>query len=205
MDEIIKQQIIFVLEDDNEMMQSAISPDSDLDKENKQMNRDLIAEHNRIIEKVEKGEQLTQHDLQLIRDANEIHLNDENNIARHHDQAVELEHWFDLMTEMSAKEAFQVLEKHLDKDLHTPAIVFRALHTLWEEITPNGRDEKLAFDDHGKCLKCGSKVSLADVTDTLVFIGDEIVKRHDGGISNRNCMRCTYPELYPEYAGYDEE
>ena len=55
----------------------------------------------------------------------------------------------------------------------------------------------------GKCLKCRSRVSFADVTDTLVFVGDEIVKRYDGDITNRNCVRCTYSERYPEYKHYD--
>jgi hypothetical protein len=31
-------------------------------------------------------------------------------------------------------------------------------------------------------------IRMADVTDTVVFVGDEIVKRHDGGITNRNCV-----------------
>jgi len=106
---------------------------------------------------------------------------------------------------MSAKEAFEVLEKYLDKDSHAPQVVLQALHALWEEITPNGRAEVPSFDDEGRCLKCGSKISLADVRDTLVFVGTETVKRHDGDISNRNCMRCTHPELYPDYEHYDEE
>ena len=62
-----------------------------------------------------------------------------------------------------------------------------------------------AFDDEGKCLKCGSRVSFADVTDTIVFVGDEIVKRHDGDVTNRNCVRCRYPESYSEYKHYDEK
>ena len=142
MDEKIKEQIVFVLEDDNEVMSAGLERGSDLDEENKQMNRELIQEHKRIIEKLGKNELLTQLDLQLIRDANEIHLNDEANISEHHKQAVELDHWLDLMTEMSAQKAFEILEEHLDKDSHTPAIVLRALHILWEEITPNGRAEE---------------------------------------------------------------
>ena len=67
------------------------------------------------------------------------------------------------------------------------------------------KSAKQAFDDEGKCLKCGSRVSLADVTDTIVFVGDEIVKRHDGDITNRNCVRCSYPERYREFKHYDEE
>jgi hypothetical protein len=62
---------------------------------------------------------------------------------------------------------------------------------------------ELAFDESGRCKKCGSKVSFADVTDTLVFVGDEIVKRYDGDIINRNCVRCTYPKQYPDYEDYD--
>ena len=82
--------------------------------------------------------------------------------------------------------------------------MFRALHTLWEEITPNGVRKELAFDGEGRCLECDSRVSFADVTDTLVFVGDEIVKRHDGDITNRNCVKCTYPERYSDYEGYDK-
>jgi len=161
MKKAIKEQILFVLEDDNEVMTAAL--DSDLDEENKEMNRDLIKEHERIIEKVENGEQLTALDLQLIHDANEIHLNDEIDLGQHHKQAVMLDKW--LEAQKAKKRPW------LDKD--------------------------------GRCLKCGSKVSFADVTDTLVFVGEEIVKRHDGDIANRNCVKCNHPEQYPEYEGYD--
>jgi len=161
-DEEIKEQILFVLEDDNEGMRAAL--DSDLDEQNKEMNRELIHEHERIIEKVGSGETLTADDLVLIRDANEIHFNDSNNLAGRHREAVMLHKWL------------QAQESH----------------------------QKPAFDDEGRCLKCRSKVSFADVTDTVVFVGEEIVKRHDGDITNRNCVRCHYPELYPEYAGHDQ-
>ena len=203
MDEKIKEHIIFVLEDDNEIMTAALDPGSDLDEENKQMNQGLIKKHEAIVKKIEKSEQLTQKDLQLIRDANEIHFNDTGNFNGHHKQAVELDNWLDLMTELSVKEAFDILEKHLHKGSKTPAIVFRALHTLWEEITPDGVLAKPVFDDEGRCLKCGSRVSFADVTDTVVFVGDEIVKRHNGDITNRNCVRCTYPKQYGDYEDYD--
>jgi len=192
-----------VLEDDNELMSKAIEPDSDLDEENKQMNHELIKKHRAIIDKVQKNQQLTQHNLRLIRDANEIHLNDEINSSGHHEQAIELDNWLDLMIELPAKQAFEILEDHLHRDSGTPVLVFRALHTLWEEVTPNDVPEKPSFDSEGKCFKCGSRVSFADVTDTLVFVGDEIVKRHDGDITNRNCVRCNYPKQYSEYKDHD--
>ena len=44
------------------------------------------------------------------------------------------------------------------------------------------KSAKQVFDNEGKCLKCGSRVSFADVTDTMVFVDD-------GGIVNRNCVR----------------
>ena len=202
MDEEIKQQIRFVLEDDNELMSAALN--GDLDQKNKQMNRELITKHEAIIAKVEKGKWPTPAELQLIRDANEIHLNDEDNLNGRHTQAVKLNDWLDQMTEFSKNKAMKILEQYLDKDPHTPVQVYRALHTLWEEATPNGMAEKPLFDDKGKCLKCGSNVSFADVTDTLVFVGDEIVKRYDGDITNRNCVKCTYPNQYPEYEHYDD-
>ena len=111
MEEKIKQQILFVLSDDNEIMTAAL--DSNLDKENKRMNRELIKKHEAIIEKVKNNKLPSQEDLQLIRDANEIHVNDVDNISGHYKQAVELDNWLDLMTELSAKEAFEILDKHL--------------------------------------------------------------------------------------------
>jgi hypothetical protein len=198
----IKQQILFVLSDDNEIMTAAL--DSNLDKENKRMNHELIKKHEAIIEKVKNNKLPSQEDLQLIRDANEIHVNDVDNISGHYKQAVELDNRLDLMAELTAKEAFEILEKYLHRDPRTPVIVFRALHTLWEEITPDGVVGKPVFDKHGKCLKCGSRVSFADVTDTLVIIGDETVKRYDGDITNRNCVRCNYPAQYDDYKEYDE-
>ena len=178
MDDGIREQTRFVLEDDNELMRAALRPRSDLDARNKQMNRELIRRHEKILAKLDKGELLSQEDMQLVRDANEIHLNDEDNLNGRHKEAVELDNWLDLVMALSTKEAFEILEKHLHDDSHTPVVVFRALHTLWEEITPNDVVEEPGFDDKGKCLKCGSKVSFADVTNTLVFVGDEIVKRH---------------------------
>ena len=201
MTKAIREQILFVLEDDNEVMRAAL--DSDLDKENKEMNRALIKEHERIIKKVEAGEQLTELDLTLIRDANEIHLNDQENLAGHHRQAVVLDEWLKSHGAMTVEEAMEILEQHLDRDPDTPSLVYSALHWLWEAATPADAEQKPAFDDEGRCLKCGSRVSFAGVTDTLVCVGREFVKRYDGDITNRNCVRCTYPEQYPEYEDHD--
>ncbi len=76
MNRAIRKQIRFVLEDDNELMLAALDPDSDLDEENKQMNRELIKEHERILAKLDSGSRLTKLDVQLMHDANEIHLNE---------------------------------------------------------------------------------------------------------------------------------
>ena len=205
MDKEIREQIIFVLADDNEIMAAAVEPHSDLDEENKKMNRELIKKHESIIAGVEKGGKLTQEDLLLIRDANEIHLNDQDNINSHHKQAVRLNNWLDKMIELTKEQAMEILEKHLDKNSHTPAKVYRALHTMWEEATPDDVVAGPSFDNEGKCLKCGSKVSFADVSDTIVFAGNEIMKRHNGDVTNRNCVKCNYPGQYPEYEHYDEE
>ena len=97
MNKKIKRQIRFVLEDDNEVMGCAVRADSNLDDENKKMNRELIKRHEKILDKIDKGTRLTKEDLKLIRDANEIHLNDEDNIAGHHKQAVALNEWLDKM------------------------------------------------------------------------------------------------------------
>ena len=204
MNKEIKKQILFVLEDDNEVMTAAWS--SDLDEENKRMNRELIKEHEKIIAEVEQGKGLTQKDLVLIRDANEIHLNDAENLQEHHWQAVKLNQWLEEQTKLGSKGALKILENYLDNDKKTPALVYKALHTLWEEANGEKGDEveQAAFDNHGKCLKCGSKVSFADVTDTIVFVDNDIVKRHNGDISNRNCVRCTYPKQYDDYKHYDE-
>jgi hypothetical protein len=202
MNEDTKETIGFVLADDNEGMQAALAPDSDLDPENKQMNRELIQRHEQVLAKLDGDEALTQEDLVLIRDANEIHVNDTLDLNGHHKEALALEEWLANMIELSVDEAMKILEEHLDKDPKTPPRVYRALHTLWEEATPNDA-EKPAFDDEGRCLKCGSRVSFADVTDTGVFVGDEIVKRYPGDVTNRNCVRCTHPKQYPEYEDYD--
>lgn len=205
MNRTIRKQIVFVLEDDNEVMTSALDPDSDLDEENKQLNRLLIKGHAAILTKIERGQLLTQEDFVLIRDANEIHVNDALNLNGRHRQAMALNEWLDNMIELSKEQAMKILEEHLDKDAHTPAKVYRALHTLWEEATPNDVATEPGFDEAGKCLKCGSKASFADVTDTVVFDGDEIIKRYDGDITNRNCVRCAYPDRYRDFEHFDRD
>jgi len=205
MNRTIRKQIVFVLEDDNEVTTSALDPDSDLDEENKRLNRLLIKRHEAILAKIEKGRALTQEDFVLIRDANQIHVNDAQNLNGRYRQATALNEWLDNMIELSKEQAMKILEDHLDKDAHTPTKVYRALHTLWEEATPNDAATEPGFDEAGKCLKCGSKVSFADVTDTVVFVGDEIVKRYDGDITNRNCVRCTYPAQYRDLEHFDRD
>ena len=91
MNSAIKEQILFVLDDDNEVMSSAL--DSDMDEKNKQMNRELIAEHGRLAGKVERGDGLTRHELKIVWDANEIHVNDVENLAGRHRQAILLDEW----------------------------------------------------------------------------------------------------------------
>lgn len=201
----IRRQIVFALDDDNEVMTAALDEHSDLDGENKRLNRLLIKRHEAILAKLDKSEPLTQEDLRLIRDANEIHLNDEENLNGHHKQAVKLDHWLHQRMEFTKDQAMRILEEYLDRDSHTPARVYRALHTLWEEATPNDVVQEPAFDDEGTCLKCASKVSFADVTDTVVFVGDEIVKRYDGDITNRNCVRCTYPDQYRDFEHFESD
>jgi hypothetical protein len=202
MNQAITETIRFVLEDDNEGMQAAIEPDSDLDPDNKQMNRELIQSHEQILAKLDRDEALSQDDLVLIRDANKIHVNDTLDLGEHHKQALVLGEWLTSMMEIDRQTAVRILKQWLDRDSHTPARVHRALHVLGAEAIPDDA-EKPTLDDEGRCLKCGSRVSFADVTDTVVFVGDDIVKRYPGDITNRNCVRCTYPKQYPEYADYD--
>jgi anti-sigma factor RsiW len=194
--------MIFVLEDDNELMTAAL--DGDLDEDNKQMNRELIQRHKEVLAKLDRGEMLNQEDLVLVRDANEIHVNDGLNLNGRHKEAMALEEWLDNMIELSMDQAMKILEEWLDRDTKTPTRVYRALHTLWEEATPNGMVAGPGFDDAGRCVKCGSRASFADGTDTVVFVGDEIVKRYDGDLTNRNCVRCNHPTRYPGFEHFDE-
>ena len=60
MEEEITKQILFVLDDDNEIMRVAAQPDSDLDADNKQLNLELIKKHEAIISRIENNEPLTQ-------------------------------------------------------------------------------------------------------------------------------------------------
>jgi len=43
------------------------------------------------------------------------------------------------------------------------------------------------------------------MTDTVVFVGDDIVKRYDGDITNRNCVRCMHSRQYSDFAHYDDD
>jgi hypothetical protein len=166
------------------------------------MNRELIQRHEQILAKLDRDEALSQEDLVLIRDANEIHVNDTLDLGEHHKQALVLQEWLANMIELDRQTAMRILKQWLDRDSHTPARVHRALHIVGAEAASDDA-EKPTLDDEGRCLKCGSRVSFADVTDTVVFVGDDIVKRYPGDITNRNCVRCTYPKQCPEYENYD--
>lgn len=56
-----------------------------------------------------------------------------------------------------------------------------------------------------KCKKCGSRVFFVDETVTHLEIGGEITKTYSGDLSNRNCVKCTYPKRYEkDFKDYDE-
>lgn len=117
MNPTIKEQIRFVLEDDNELMQAALDPNSGLDEEDRHMNQELIQRHERILTKLDRDELPSQEDLQLIRDVNEIHLNDTVNLNGHHEHAWELDAWLDNMMELSKDEAMRIIEEYLEHGL----------------------------------------------------------------------------------------
>ena len=54
---------------------------------------EVIRRHEQVLEKLDADEALTQADLVLIRDANEIHLNDTLDLAGHHKEVIALEEW----------------------------------------------------------------------------------------------------------------
>jgi len=90
-----KKHATFILEDDNEVMTSALDDDSGLDEENKSMNRDLIKKHQEIMQKIDLGDNLTKEDIILLRDANEMDLNDTDNIREHHKESIEFGKWLE--------------------------------------------------------------------------------------------------------------
>ena len=56
------------------------------------------------------------------------------------------------------------------------------------------------------CKKCGSKVFLVDETITHLEIDGEIVKQlGSGDLHNKNCLRCTHPDIHEDYKHLDEE
>lgn len=205
MDKQIIEQIRFVLGEGRGRMQAAIGSQGDLDAECRQRGQEPTARGQEILARLDRGEQLGHEDFELIRDANEIHVKDVENQNGRHKEALALADWLDLMMEVSVDEAMKILEQWLDKSPDTPARVYRALQAIWEEATPDGAVNEAAFDGEGRCLRCGSRVSFADVTDTVVFVGDEAIETYEGDIMSRHCVRCTYPEYYPDYEYYDRE
>lgn len=87
--EVLEETAIFVLEDDIEGMTSAL--DSDLDAENKRLNQLLIKKQKDVIAKIKTGQKLTKEDMNIIKDANEIHINDTCDFAEHHVDALKLD------------------------------------------------------------------------------------------------------------------
>ena len=55
-----------------------------------------------------------------------------------------------------------------------------------------------------RCEKCGSKIFFVDEVVTHVQVDGEIVKMFQGDLTNANCVRCTYPKVYPEYQDFEE-
>ncbi|MBP1741233.1 MAG: hypothetical protein H6Q48_3526, partial [Deltaproteobacteria bacterium] len=56
-----------------------------------------------------------------------------------------------------------------------------------------------------RCKKCGSQIFLVDETITHLEINGEIVKElGTGDLYNRNCLRCTHPDIYEDYAHLDD-
>jgi hypothetical protein len=57
-----------------------------------------------------------------------------------------------------------------------------------------------------RCKKCGSQIFLVDETITHLEIDGEIVKElGSGDVKDRNCLRCSHPEIYKDYKHLDEE
>ena len=56
-----------------------------------------------------------------------------------------------------------------------------------------------------RCRKCGSKIFLVGETITHLEIDGEIVKElGTAALHNRNCLRCTHPEIYKDYMHLDD-
>ena len=57
-----------------------------------------------------------------------------------------------------------------------------------------------------RCETCGSKVFLVDETITHLEVEGETIKElGSGDLHNRNCLRCTHPDIYEDYKHLDEE
>jgi len=64
--------------------------------------------------------------------------------------------------------------------------------------------EKDSSEDEDVCPSCGSRVFLIDSSDTLVMMDGENLKTYPGDYTNRNCVKCTYPQEYEAYFKYYE-
>jgi hypothetical protein len=55
------------------------------------------------------------------------------------------------------------------------------------------------------CKKCVSKVFLVYQEANFLEVDGEIVKEiGSGGLTDRNCVRCIYPEQYEDYKHFDD-
>lgn len=86
---VIEETMCRSLEDDVEVMTSAL--DSDLDAENKRLNSLLIKKQKEVIKKIKTGKTLSKDDKKIIKDANEIHVNDESDFCGFHNDALDLD------------------------------------------------------------------------------------------------------------------
>jgi len=83
----------FVAEDDIEVMSSALHPSSDLDRENKRMNRVAIKRLRRSVDKIDINKPLNKTEINQLREANEIHLSDGKAKARQLDNFLTNKSW----------------------------------------------------------------------------------------------------------------
>jgi len=93
----IKKHIRVILEEENRVMSDALNNNT----ANKQIIQNMLQRNKDVLTRLDK-DCLSQEDLQLIRDANDIYLNDHESLADHYEEIVGLDRWLDTMTEQKA-------------------------------------------------------------------------------------------------------